>query len=124
MFSSELYTALNTTNITTLLDAYGTGKALFDCTLIPTDCAAVKAINYYQLGFSDVRNDYDMSVYTINCRAATQGEAVTIAKAVINEVNRKSYSNYFITCQLGQVLPPADDTDIFNAPIELTIKKR
>jgi hypothetical protein len=107
-----------------MLDSYLTTYALFNSYIIPADCTAKKTINFYQLGSIDCRLEYGLGNYTVNCRAETQAESEAIANAVITAVNRRSYTTYYLFCQLNQCVPPADNTDVFNTPVEITIKKR
>lgn len=124
MYSTDIYNALNVTAITSLLDAYGTGYALFSDMVIPADCYAKKTINFYQLGVIDCRLDYGLATYTINCRAETKAEAMTIAVAVVNTINLESYTTYRLYCQIQQGLQPQDNTDVYNIPVEVTIKRK
>lgn len=123
-FSARLYAALNVAGITTLLDDYGTGHALFYANVAPSDYTGSAFINYYQIGSLNCADSAPIGRFSVNCRAATESEATTIAHAVVTAVNRVSYGDYYISCSIEQVITPADDTDIFNAPIELTIKQR
>ena len=123
-YRARLFAALNVAGVTGLLGAYGTGKALFQASVIPTDCAALNTINYYQVGSVQCADPAPVIRVSVNCRAETEGEAYTIARAVAAAVNQVSFTDYYMTCVLNQVLPPADDTDVFNVPGELTFKKR
>ena len=124
MFSSDIYNALNVSSITNLLGDYANVKALFDSTVIPSDCSALRTINFYQTAPIDNRLEYGLGTYTVNCRAETQNEAETIAQAVVSAVNRRGSGDAFYYCQTGVTLPPQDETDVFNVPVEITIKKR
>jgi len=125
VYSTNIFTALNVSAITSLLDEYTAGvPALFADTVIPEDCTAMKTINFYQVGMIDLALNYIQATYSVNCRAPTQTEAETIAAAVVGSVNRTSYTEFFTNCQLGAPIPPADATDVYNIPIEITFKKR
>jgi hypothetical protein len=124
VYSTEIYNALNVTAITSLLNTYGTGYALFSDMVIPADCEVKKTINFYQLGTIDCRLNYGLARYTVNCRAETQGEAMAIAIAVVNAINLETYTTYRLYCQIYQGLPPQDNTDVYNIPIEVTIKRK
>ena len=124
MFSNDIYNALNVAGITDLLGDYESVKALFNSTVIPSDCSALSTINFYQTAPIDNRLEYGLGAYTVNCRAQTQIEAETIAQAVVTAVNRRGSGDAFYYCQTGAVIPPQDETDVFNVPVEITIKKR
>jgi len=81
--SSEMYTALNITDITSLLDTYASSPALFSDDLLPQDFGAdKKSINYYRVGLYDGGLEYSNYSYSINCRAKSKTESETIAQAV------------------------------------------
>jgi len=123
--SSEMYTALNITDITSLLDTYASSPALFSDDLLPQDFGAdKKSINYYRVGLYDGGLEYSNYSYSINCRAKSKTESETIAQAVKDGINRTSYSDYFIVVNVLQTIPPIDDTDSYNTPLETTIKGR
>jgi len=126
--SADLFTALNVSAITDGLDNYVVGentyKALFGSNVLPSDFTGNKSINFYMSMPFNAALDYEQYNYSANCRAGTYNESLTIAKSVIDEVNRKSYTNYFITVLLLPTIKPLDDTDNYNTPLELTIQKR
>ncbi|MCP4589097.1 hypothetical protein [Pseudoalteromonas sp.] len=118
--STEMYSALNVSAITDLLDTYLSQPAIFDNVLIPQSFGGNKSINYYLTSqYSSEAEIYD---YTINCRAATMGESRTIASTVIDTISRENGSNYYIYCEVLATISPADDLDNFNTPLTATIK--
>jgi len=121
--ASELYTALNVAAIQAKVDRYGTGYAIFSDHLIPSDCEAVKTVNFYMVSRLP-ESEVDMYSYLINCRALTMGEALDISKTIIDAVSRKTYDDCFIYMVPSRVIPPMDATDNYNAPIEAIIKLR
>ena len=124
MYSTNIFSALNVAAVTGLLDEYSAGvPSLFSDTQLPEDCTALKTINFYQVGMIDLSLNYVQWTYSVNCRAPTLAEADTIAAAVVAAVNRVSFTDYFLTCQIGAPITPADDTDVYNVPIEITLKR-
>jgi len=125
---TEIYNALNQADITGLLDTFKIGttthRALFADPVIPTIFTGNKSINFYRLSPSNMANNYGEYIYTANCRAQTQGESIAIAKAVIDKINRANFPDCFITCSVGVLLSPMDETDNYNCPVEITLKKR
>ena len=127
---SEIQQALNVSTITTGLSTYTKGEtaypALFFGNVLPTKktYSGPKSINYYMSTARNEALDYEQYNYSVNCRAETYNESLTIAKLVIDEVNRKSYTNFFITVSLLPTIQPSDSTDNFNTPLELTLQKR
>lgn len=123
-FETILYNALNVTNITSLLDAYLTGKALFIDNLIPESFTGDKSINCYQLQSYSGALDYPTSYYTASCRAKTRKESLQIAHAVFAEMNRSNNNEVFYICNINPTIQPENDTDNYNTPVEIIIKQR
>jgi hypothetical protein len=123
-YTTKMDLALNVVSITALLDLYNESPALFAGQAIPQDCIVAKTINYYQSAPINFSLEYPLWRVSINCRAETEYESYAIADAVINQINRVGGTDYFITCSLLQTIPPADDTDNFNTPIECIVKNR
>ncbi len=125
MFGSDLlYTALNVTDVTDLLDTDEGQKGLFDGRLIPEWFTEDKVINFYSTGVIDGALEYGSYYYSVNCRAKTDGESRTIAQAVFTQLNRADFTDYHTNCSVLGTLPPQDDTDVFNTPVEVLIKTR
>jgi hypothetical protein len=123
--SDELYDALNVTGITNLLDTSQSQKGLFDGRILPSWFIGDATINFYLINpFTGYFGPFKEYVYSVDCRAKTDGESRAIAQAVYNEVHRKAYSGYFILCSVLGTLPPSDDTDVFNTPCEVILKSK
>lgn len=124
--SNELAVALNVTSIKALVDSYGTGKAIFSDILCPTDFTGEASINFYLAQSANLSLDYGDYIYLINCRDITYKKSRAIAQAVINVINRTSYTDYYLTCTLMQTISPMDDTGIdnYNTPVSVRIKTR
>lgn len=120
----EMYTALNVTEITDLLDIYGTGKALFPDLIVPNDFQLKKSINYYSIAPINGAAAIEQYQYSINCRAETMQESLTIAYTVNQQLNRAHGVDSFKICSVLQTIPPGDETDLYNTPITITLKKR
>jgi hypothetical protein len=121
----EIYNALNVSAITDELDTGpDLSSALWVSNVVPQDFAGNKSINVYTSGTYDPSLSYDEFTYTINCRAATYSESQAIAKAVVDNINRSHYTDYFILVFVLGTIPPADDQDNYNTPLTATIKKR
>lgn len=123
---TELYSALDVPVITGLLDSYLAGKALFNAMVLPKTFTGNKSINFY-LNSSVGPSEIDIYSYTINCRSNSEKTGIgsqVIAKAVMDGIDRKSYSDYYIVCSLGATIPPENDQDNYNTPITAIIKTR
>lgn len=125
MFGSDLlYSALNVSAITDLLDSYESGKALFGDYLVPQDFTGSKSINFYMINAYDASLDYKNYGYSINCRANDLDTSRSLAIAVIDEINRSNYTDCYMVCTVLSTIPPTDDTDNYNTPVEVTIKQQ
>ena len=122
--TAKIYSALNKTSITNLLDSYLTGRALFAEALMPEGFTGSKSINFYMIASFNGGLEYKEYTYSISCRAATQGEAQAIAEAVFGEMNRTSFGDYYMVCRVNPVIPPRDERDNYNVPVEVTLKTR
>jgi hypothetical protein len=125
--SSEMYDALNNTDITDLLTTYGTRKAIFEDLLVPEDVpATATTINYYRISSLDGGLDYTQVDWSVNCRANTYNASLALAQKVFEETNRINGTNadYHILCRILQTIPPLDATDNYNTPIAATLKTR
>ena len=60
----------------------------------------------------------------MNCRAKTDKESREIAQAVFAALNRADFQDYHTNCTVLPIIPPQDDTDTFNTPIEVLLKTR
>lgn len=122
--NSEIYSALNVTEITSLLDKRSTSDtkpALIGDLVIPSTWTAKKTINYYlnsPVNFSNEMTDY---IYTVNCRGSTYNDSQKIAYVVAKTLNRFSNSDAFFKATVNKTIPPQDTNDNYNTQVELTV---
>lgn len=122
--NTEVYNALNVTEITSLLDKRNTTDtkpALIGDLVIPSGWTAKKTINFYLLSpvnFSQEMTDY---LYAVNCRGATLNESQKIAYTVAKALNRFSNTEAFFKAVLNKPIPPQDSTDNYLCQVELTV---
>ena len=117
-----LYTALNVTDITDLLDDYELGKALWPEKIAPSNFDGDKYILFYMSSPFNAALEYGRYLYSINCRAKSKKKSQEIAIAVKDEINRRHYTNSFMTASILETIPPMNDTDNYNTPVEAIIK--
>jgi len=123
--NSELYAALNVTAITNLLSTYGSGKALINDVILPETLTATStSILYYPNGIFSGALDYGRYQFSVNCRAPSYSGSRTLAETVQTEINRVSYSDYYIVASVLQTIPPQDSTDNYNTPVSVILKTR
>ena len=125
MFGSEdIYTALNVSSITNLLDTWGTGKALFAEPLIPESFTGTEVINFYMATPYNGGIEIEKYEYTINCRSATFKKSAELSLAVFTALNRANGTDSFTVCSVLKTIPPVDNTDTYNTPVTVILKKR
>lgn len=128
MGSTEIYTSLNVSAITSLLATYAdapNGKAMFEDNVIPSDvlCKTDVTINYYPSAPIDGGLEYGEYHYYINCRAGTYYISRNLAETVFNTINRHG-SGYLIVAQLLSTVEPKDETDNYNTPLSIILKTK
>jgi len=80
-------------------------------------------ISIYSASPVDHSLEYLSNTITANCRAETEGKALTLAAAVVTALNRKDITGGGrFYCSTLPVIPPLDETDSFNVPVEIVIK--
>lgn len=78
------------------------------------------SITIYQSGPDSLGDVYDV-FHTVNCRANTEAKAKALASAVAAALHRVTFSQMMFYCTLEQPIPPADNTDNFNAPVTVRV---
>lgn len=117
--SDELYTALNQTDITDLLDIDTTmsnGKALYSGTLVPNE-SVEKSINFYMSGTHNASADVPEFPYMCSCRANKYNDSIEIAEAIANTIDRQKVGNFWFNVNVLATLSPSDSTDSYNTPV-------
>lgn len=118
-----IYTVLTAAApVTTLVST-----SIYNARLIPETDTSVNTINFYMTGNFDRTFEFDSLRWSINCRSNTDYTAYNIAEAVSNAINRTgetlSGKKYFSTVSILPVIPPVDDADRYNVPVEVLIKR-
>ncbi|GAG03676.1 unnamed protein product, partial [marine sediment metagenome] len=89
------------------------------------ESSITKTINYYRVTPINGGLEYGQLSYSVSCRANNSPDAETIQEAVFDALNRQqSSTDGFFICTALPVIPPADSTDNYNAPVEVQIKTR
>jgi len=106
-----------------------TKYAIFSSTLIPdnisTDTGNLdlkvedSTINYY-LAVPIIGNAWIDTTFTVSCRAYREYDAEQLQQACYSALNRtKSASGTLFTCTINPIIPPQDNTDNYNAVLEV-----
>jgi hypothetical protein len=122
---AQLSALLNDASVTALI-TQGTNGIFYD-TVVPSKYPVVggdvgatdSTINYYRVAPVNGGIAYMQTTFSVNCRAATMATAESIARAVLDVVNRHYSESIYFVCSVLSVLPPADPTDVYNSPVEV-----
>ena len=118
--SGLMWTALNVSAITSIIDSGG----LFDGRVIDQKFEGLKTINFYLSGPYNGALEWNEYNYSVDCRAGTDAESRAIAEAVFDQLNRADFTDYHTNASVLGTLPPADETDVFNTPVQIILKSR
>lgn len=104
------------------------GTSIYDDRRIPDGDSSNDTINFYPVAPYSGGLEYDSQRWSISCRGATNVEARTLAKAVFDALNRINITvgsyEYYGVADILPVIQPVDETDNYNMPVELTIRRR
>lgn len=119
----ELYGLLTDSSVTDLLTD-GVGGIWYSTVLPNTTDTGDSTINYYRSTAVEGGLNYLRADYSVNCRADTMAKAEAIARAVFDVVNRHYNDSVYFVCSVLGVISPQDETDVYNAPVEVVTKGR
>ena len=124
--NSLIYSKLkNDTTLTALLDTLGSDPAIFYANLLPTSFTGDESINFYLVQPKDGHMPYIKEDYSLSCRSASKATSQAIALRAAFTLNRHSPdSDSFCFCRILPTIPPEDETDNYNTPVECRITKR
>ena len=119
-----LYSILSTTSAITAI----VSTSIYNAVLIPASDTNKRTINYYPITPYDPNLNYLQITWSVNCRHETYDGSRSLAELVTNAINRKfatvNTKLHFATITILSTLPPADDTDVYNTPVDVIIKRR
>jgi len=121
--NNRMYTALNISPITSLLNTFNGNAAIFGGTQIPESFNGTEVINYYG-GVYNATLAYNEYTFTVNCRSNLEYNSLLIAKAVIDNLNETAVENGRLYCSLLATIPPFDETDLYNTPVTVIMKSK
>ena len=115
---------LNTTAITDLLDTYVGEPAIWFDTIVPTKYKGNKCINFYSSVPVNGALEYGDYIHTINCRMPKHNDVLQLQKTVFDTFNRHNTltGRGLFLGKAFPVIPPTDEMDLYNAPIEIKLK--
>jgi hypothetical protein len=119
-----IYTALSSNSDVTDI----VGASIYNARMIPQTDTSTETINFYQAGTLNLADEYFQLTWSIDCRAATGYKSQELAGIVGDALNRIHYDlggvMYFGTCSILGMIPPADEADVYNTPIQIILRRR
>lgn len=113
-------------NASTALSAL-VSTEIHNARLLP-DGAGIESVNYYPVIPYNPRLETFASTWSVDCRSATEWGALAIAQAVVTALNRVDAAvggfTYFAVCNIGGAVPPIDNTDAYNVPVSVELRRR
>jgi len=104
------------------------GTSIYNARMVPDTDTSAETINFYMTGNFDAALEYGDFTWSIDCRSTEEAGALTIAIAVKDALNREHKSvsgyHYFGTVTILPVIPPVDNVDVYNMPVQLRVTRR
>lgn len=118
---ASLHSILIDSSITTSLTDGASG--IWNDMVLPVGVGAQDTtINYYIVSTIEGGIDYLDADYSVNCRAPSMKDAATLAIAVKSVVDRNAtIDGMFFRVSVLPVIGPQDDTDNYNAPLDVKV---
>ena len=118
-----LYTTLSTDSAVQAITT-----AIYNARMIPSDETSAKTVNFYATSPTNPRLEYFEARWSIDCRAPIESDALDLATAVVAAINRKHKTegtkSYFGVVDILWPIPPANDADVYNVPVQVYIRRR
>ena len=106
----------------------GITDAVYNARMVPAEEPSRTTVNFYRIGTWDSRLDYFQLDWSVDCRAPTDRDSMALAVAVKDALNRRTAEVggflYHGAVQVGSPIPPADEADVYNTSVTLTVRRR
>jgi hypothetical protein len=100
----------------------------YNSRMVPETETSKTTVNFYPVGNYDASFEYFSIPWSIDCRAPTSNSSIELAIEVRDALNRETAVvggyTYFGVIQIGGVIPPLDDADVYNTPVTLTVRRK
>lgn len=122
----------NDSAVTAIVGTFAVGEtdypAIYNARMVPQTDTNDETINFYRSSNFNAALNYFDATWSIDCRAKSEYEAYDLADAVKDALNRKSAAAggyiYFGTISILPAIPPADDADVYNVPVEINLRRK
>lgn len=102
--------------------------AIYNGRMIPETETSETTINFYIVGPYDASLEYFLAGWSIDCRSPTSKGSLDLAVAVRDAMNRVKAVvggyTYHGVIQIGGTVPPLDESDVFNTPVTITVRRK
>lgn len=102
--------------------------AIYNARMIPKEETNQTTINFYRIGSWNARLEYFQLDWSVDCRAPTDHDSMALAVAVKDALNRRTTEAggflYHGAVQIGGPIPPADEADVYNTSVTLTVRRK
>ena len=101
---------------------------VYNSRMVPETETSRETVNFYPVGTYDASLEYFTIPWSIDCRSATSNGSIQIAVQVRDALNRAKAVvggyTYFGVIQIGGIVPPIDQADVYNTPVTLTVRRK
>lgn len=102
--------------------------SIYEGNKVPAIDTSTETINYYRTGPYNGGLDYFESRFSVDCRSADYITSRNLATAAFIALNRElgnaNGKRYFAVCNILTTIPPVNDTDVYNTPVEVYLRRR
>jgi len=104
------------------------GTSISENLLVPSTDKSLETINYYKTGLVDGRIEYGAFRWSIDCRSKaylTSRDLASLVFDAFNRVNATVNSKfYYAVVDILTTLPPVDNTDVYNTPVSVYVRRK
>jgi hypothetical protein len=110
------------TGVTDLLTSGA--ASIFNDSRIPDQNLDKSLINYYQASINEAFQIYTEFDLLIHCRTLDFPDSSDLRDAVVVALNRYVVTGFSFVCSSLPIISPQDNTDFYNAPIQVRAKNK
>jgi hypothetical protein len=101
---------------------------IYTARIVPETVTNTETINFYMSGQYNPSLEYFSAEWSIDCRAKEYYDSLQLAVAVRDAINRVTSAvggyTYHGVNQIGGTIPPADEADVYNTPVTITVRRK
>lgn len=102
--------------------------AIYNARMVPETEDNQTTLNFYVAGRYNAAQVFFSAEWSVDCRAPSSYDSLQLAVAVRDAINRVTSAvggyTYHGVIQIGGTIPPADEADVYNTPVTLTVRRR